>query len=39
MTPEQVDNVILVISSIITITVPILLSLSIAIDWIESFIR
>lgn len=39
MTPGQIDNVILVLSSIVTIAVPILLSLSIAIDWIESFIR
>ena len=39
MTAEQTDNIILVASSIVTVTVPILLSVSIAIDWIESFIR
>ena len=39
MTAEQTDNIILVLSSIVTIMTPILLSVSMALDWIESFIR
>jgi len=39
MTAEKIDNIILVLSSIVTITTPILLSVSIALEWIESFIR
>jgi len=39
MTPEKIDNIILVLSSIVTIMTPILLSVSIALEWIESFIR
>lgn len=39
MTAEKTDNIILVLSSIVTIMTPILLSVSIALEWIESFIR
>ena len=39
MTPEKIDNVILVLSSIVTLLTPLLLSLSIALEWIDSFIR
>ena len=39
MTAEKTDNIILVLSSIVTLLTPLLLSLSIALEWIDSFIR
>lgn len=39
MTPEQIDNLALVLCSIVAIATPVLLSVSIALDWIENFIR
>ena len=39
MTPEQIDNLALVLCSIVSIATPVLLSVSMAIEWIESFIR
>jgi hypothetical protein len=38
-TNEKIDNILLILAVIVTFTTPVLLCLSIALDWIDRFIR
>ena len=38
-TNEKIDNILLILAVIVTFTTPVLLCLSMALDWIDSFIR
>jgi hypothetical protein len=38
-TNEKIDNILLILSIIVTVTTPVMLCYSMALDWIDSFIR